>query len=209
MTPLLRAHETALKKKRRGWFVDPQPGLKDLRGKFEDAARHAGEQKIGSTTVDVGSILNHYLQGAQRFLKEPSQLLAYPKKRGASLLDRHVDPGTRANILAHIAGLATIPVAGSAALYHGGKRLLRRDDVKEAAIHAVLAKYALLDGGKSDVDEFTRIVKGDDFGYTKRRAGPPTKMRDEKPVWSPKTGLGAGWTADRIGAIANESYGGV
>lgn len=81
--------------------------------------------------------------------------------------------------------------------------------VKEAAIRHVLAKFALLDEAGNPIDGLTEIIRGDDFGYTKRRAGRPARMSDEKPVWGPPSGLGAGWTADQLGWNQGVSYGGV
>ena len=40
--------ETPLKKSQRGWYRDPDPGLRDLRGKFEDAGRRNGEVKLAA-----------------------------------------------------------------------------------------------------------------------------------------------------------------
>lgn len=83
------------------------------------------------------------------------------------------------------------------------------EQIKQAAIHFVLSKFALLDEAGNPVEGFTEIIKNHDFGYGKRQVPLPIDKKDEAPVWSPKTGLGAGWTGDRFGAIANESYGGV
>jgi len=44
-------HETGLKKRQRGWYTDPSPGLKDLKGKFEDAERTSGVTSIKKAAV--------------------------------------------------------------------------------------------------------------------------------------------------------------
>jgi hypothetical protein len=95
-----------------------------------------------------------------------------------------------------------------AKLKRAGKNNGERQVKMAAALH-VLAKFALLDEGGDPIVELTRIIKDDDFGYTKRTAENKPQMKNEKPVWGPPAGLGAGWTADQLGAIRNESYGGV
>ncbi|NDC39768.1 MAG: hypothetical protein EBZ48_17335, partial [Proteobacteria bacterium] len=69
---------------------------------------------------------------------------------------------------------------------------------------------ALLDESGDPIEELTRIIREDDFGYTKRRASRPAQMKNEKPIWGPPSGLAAGWTADQLGWNQNSiSYGGV
>jgi hypothetical protein len=123
----VRGHETHQVARERGFYSDPDPRFKDLRRKFEDAAR---------TNGDVHQI-------------------------------------------------------------------------KKAAVLHVLSKFALLDEAGDPIVELTRLMKEDDFGYTKRKAARPGHNRDENPIWGPNSGLGAGSVADRLGFNANESYGGV
>jgi hypothetical protein len=127
----VKGHETGQVARERGFYRDPDPRFKDLRGKFEGAARSNG---------DVNRI-------------------------------------------------------------------------KQAAVMHVLAKFALLDEAGDPIVELTRLIKEDDFGYSDGKArgsGPGANgMRDEKPVWGPRSGLGAGSTAERLGWNANETYGGV
>jgi len=54
------SHETGLKKKQRGWYIDPAPGLKDLRGKFEDAERSAGNTKLAAHERAVLDVLGKF-----------------------------------------------------------------------------------------------------------------------------------------------------
>ena len=124
---VVRGHETPQVKRERGFYRDPDPRFKDLRGKFDDAAKSNGDVR----------------------------------------------------------------------------------NVKSAAIRHVLAKFALLDEAGDPIIELTRLIKDDDFGYTNRKASGPGHNRDEKPIWSPRSGLSSGSTADRLGWNANENYGGV
>jgi hypothetical protein len=125
----VRGHETPQVKRERGFYRDPDPRFKDLRGKFEDAAKSNGDAKMASIKAD--------------------------------------------------------------------------------AVRHVLAKFALLNEAGDPIIELTRLIKDDDFGYTGRRAKNAPNTRDEAPIWGPKSGLSAGWTADRLGWNANEEYGGV
>ena len=83
------------------------------------------------------------------------------------------------------------------------------DEVARNALIYVLSKYALLDESGDPIVDLTRLIKDDDFGYTDRKPKTQQHARDEKALWGPKAGLGAGSVADRLGATANESYGGV
>ena len=121
-----RAHETSQISRERGFYKDPDPRFKDLKGKFDDAARTNGEKQI-----------------------------------------------------------------------------------KLAAIYSVLAKFALLDEMGDPIEGLTKMLKDDDFGYTDRKPKGPGSMRDEKPLWGPNAGMGAGSVADRLGFNSNERYGGV
>ena len=123
----VKGHETPQVKRERGFYRDPDPRFKDLRGKFEAASRSNGDAR----------------------------------------------------------------------------------NIKHAAVMHVLAKFALLDEAGDPIVELTRLMKDDDFGYTGRKAERPGQARDEKPIWGPRSGLGAGWTADQLGWNSNESYGGV
>ena len=82
-------------------------------------------------------------------------------------------------------------------------------DVSRNAMLYVLSKFALLDESGDPIVDLTRLIKDDDFGYTDRKQKTQQHARDEKSMWGPKAGLGAGGVADRLGATANESYGGV
>lgn len=53
-----KTHETPLKKPIRGWYTDPAPGFKDLKGKFDDAARSAGTTKIAYEAI--AAVLQKY-----------------------------------------------------------------------------------------------------------------------------------------------------
>lgn len=124
----VKGHETEQVARERGFYRDPDPRFRNLRGKFEDASRSNGD--------------------------------------------------------------------------------VRR--IKQAAVMHVLAKFALLDEAGDPIVELTRLIKEDDFGYSDRKGrGGGVGARDEKPIWGPKSGLGAGSTAERLGWNANETYGGV
>ena len=122
----IKSHETEQVARNRGFYKDPDPRFRDLKGKFDDAARTNGEKQI-----------------------------------------------------------------------------------KLAAIYSVLAKFALLDGMGDPIEGLTKMIKDDDFGYTGRKPKGPGSMRDEKPLWGPNAGMGAGSVADRLGFNSNERYGGV
>lgn len=47
----MTTHETGLKAKQRGWYTDPSPGLKDVKGKFDDADRQSHAIKIAAVVA--------------------------------------------------------------------------------------------------------------------------------------------------------------
>lgn len=71
-------HETGLKKKQRGWYADPDPGLKDLRGKFEDADRTNGTMKLAEIA------LRDVLRKFALFQDAPDPVRAFVKVLGSS-----------------------------------------------------------------------------------------------------------------------------
>lgn len=71
-------HETGLKKKQRGWYADPDPGLKDLRGKFEDADRTNGTMKIAEEA------LRAVLRKFALFQDSPDPVRAFVKVLGTN-----------------------------------------------------------------------------------------------------------------------------
>lgn len=52
----MTTHETGLKAKQRGWYSDPSPGLKDVKGKFDDAERHANAIKVAAMATVLAKL---------------------------------------------------------------------------------------------------------------------------------------------------------
>lgn len=210
MSRPIEAQETRLQREQRGWHRVKNPPFHALDAKLKRVAKNNGETKMAFDTDAALNVLRHFGSGAKRIVTDPGGAFDFARRRAPALLSP-VSPETKANIAAHILGSAAVPLVAGYGLYRGVKHLGRRKRaaVKVAAVQHVLSKFALLDEAGDPIVEMTRIIKDDDFGYTKRTAENKPQMRNEKPVWGPAAGLGAGWTADQLGAIRNESYGGV